>query len=55
MSDVPTSYSIIFSMFGCINSNLFNGNNLRSNQLTKLNMKTEQTKKLFEEVLRFFK
>ena len=51
LNDAPTSHSIIFSMFGCSNTNLTNGGS-RSYNFTKVNMKNEQTKKLYEEVSR---
>ena len=50
MKDVPTSHTVIFSMFGCTNPSL---TEFRSgggyHQFTKLNIKADNIKKLYEE------
>lgn len=55
MKDVPTSHSIIFSLFGCTNPSLIERNyGFSSHQFTRLNIKADHIKKLYEEVFFFF-
>jgi Rap guanine nucleotide exchange factor 2 len=55
MRDVPTSHTVIFSMFGCTNPSLIEfraGGGLGSgayHQFTKLNIRADHVKKLYEE------
>jgi hypothetical protein len=49
MRDVPTSHSIIFSMFGCTNPSLTEFRSGYHNQFTKLNIRADHVKKLYEE------
>ena len=51
MRDVPTSHSIIFSMFGCANPQLTEFRSAYSyhHQFTKLNIRADHVKKLYEE------
>ncbi len=48
MNDVPTSHSVVFTMFGCTNPSLTNG--IRPHQLAKSNLKNENIKRHYEEV-----
>jgi len=52
LRDVPTSHSVIFSLFGCTNSSLveFRSGHL---QFSKLNIKQDNIKKLYEEVFKY--
>ena len=50
LRDVPTPHSIIFSMFGCMSSSLVEFRTGYHNQFTKLNIKQDHVKKLYEEV-----
>lgn len=53
MRDVPTSHTLIFSMFGCTNSALIEYRNggASSHQFAKLNIKADHIKKLYEEAV----
>ena len=49
MRDVPTSHSIIFSMFGCTNPSLTEFRSGGYHQFAKLNIRADHVKKLYEE------
>ncbi len=54
LKDVPTSHAIIFAMFGCTNPALYvNSSHSGSyyHQFAKLNIKADNVKKLYEEVI----
>jgi hypothetical protein len=54
LKDVPTSHSVIFTMFGCTNPQLiestFKQTGVGYQFTTKLNGKADHVKKLYEEV-----
>lgn len=49
LRDVPTPHSVIFSMFGCTNPTLLLNNSYGHYQFTRLNIKADNIKKLYEE------
>lgn len=49
MRDVPTSHSVIFAMFGCTNPSLIEFKSGYHHQFTKLNIRADHVKKLYEE------